>query len=449
MTESPAASQPTAQQSGLDRFLRLFSDVRAGEATTALLMLANLLFLLIAYYVLKVVREPLILSTPGGAELKSYGAAGQAVVLMAFVPFYSWFCSRVDRVNLILSVGVFFIVCIEIFSLGASLEIPYLGIAFFIWVGIFSLSVIAQFWSFANDLYSKDEGARLFPIIAIGATAGSPIGSKVAGWLFGSGMSPSVIMQVAAVLLAGHVGLSLLVNSRESARRSPPKAVSQGQASGGGFALVFRSRYLLLMAALFLFLNIVNTTGEYIVSSKVVEAAKEAGQDTKAFIGGFYGDYFFWVNIAALVMQSFLVSRIVKFTGIAGVVLMLPIISFCAYSVIAAGAGLALIRWAKTAENSTDYSVMNTARAMLWLPTSREEKYKAKQAIDTFFVRFGDVLAGGVVFIGTELVRLGPSGFATANLCLIAVWVAIAVLLLKEHKKLAPAESTDAGRAAA
>jgi AAA family ATP:ADP antiporter len=118
-------------------------------------------------------------------------------------------------------------------------------------------------------------------------------------------------------------------------------------------------------------------------------------------------------------------------------------------ALIAAGAGLSLIRWAKTAENATDYSVMNTGRQMLWLPTRREEKYKAKQAIDTFFVRFGDVLSAALVFVGTSWLALQAPGFAVLNLALIVAWVAVVMLALRRHRELsarAQADEAAAGR---
>jgi AAA family ATP:ADP antiporter len=96
----------------------------------------------------------------------------------------------------------------------------------------------------------------------------------------------------------------------------------------------------------------------------------------------------------------------------------------------------AVARWAKTAENAADYSVMNTGRQMLWLPTSREEKYKAKLALDTFFVRGGDMLAAGLVFAGTSWLALGVRGFAWANVGLVVVWLAVAVLLVRENRRL-------------
>src|SRR6478672_1336001 len=156
-----------AKKSGLDRALSLFADVRGGEGLTAVLLLTNIFLLLICYSVIKTVREPLIL-LGGGAEVRSYAAAGQALLLMGFVPLYSWLASRVGRVKLLVGVTVGFITCIELFASAVAAHVPFVGVAFFIWVGIFNVSLVAQFWSFANDLYKKEAGDRLFPIIAMG-----------------------------------------------------------------------------------------------------------------------------------------------------------------------------------------------------------------------------------------------------------------------------------------
>src|SRR5436190_17771714 len=164
MTETNTATIPQ-QKSWLDRMLSLFTDVRAGEGATAVLMLVNIFLLLICYSIIKTVREPLIL-LGGGAEVRSYTAAGQALALMGFVPLYSWFASRVDRVRLLVGVSLFFFVNIELFALAVAARVPYVGVAFFIWVGIFNMSLVAQFCGYANDIYTKADGERVFLIIA-------------------------------------------------------------------------------------------------------------------------------------------------------------------------------------------------------------------------------------------------------------------------------------------
>ena len=117
-------------------------------------------------------------------------------------------------------------------------------------------------------------------------------------------------------------------------------------------------------------------------------------------------------------------------------ILALPLVSLSAYTLIGAGVAFGVVRWAKTAENATDYSIMNTAKQLLWLPTTRAEKYKAKQAVDSFFVRLGDVLAASLVFAGTAWLTLGTRGFAVLNLALVVLWLLVGVVLVRENRRL-------------
>jgi AAA family ATP:ADP antiporter len=321
-------------------------------------------------------------------------------------------------------------------------------VAFFIWVGIFNIALVAQFWSYANDIYSKPAGERLVPVIAIGMTAGAPLGSFIAGRLAQAQVPIQLILQVSAALMVVSLALYLTVNAREARRATAPEDAS---ALGGpsGFALVLQSRYLKLIALLIVLLNVVNTTGEYMVSSLVAQQARAAAAadssfNQEAWLGAFAGSYQLWVNLLALTLQFFVTSRLVKYLGLRGALLMLPLIALSGYAVIAAGVSFAVVRWVKTAENATDYSVMNTARGLMWLPTSREEKYKGKQAVDTFFVRTGDLLHAALVYVGTHWLALHVSGFALVNVVLTLVWLGVALLILGENRRLAAAAPSTA-----
>jgi len=185
----------------------------------------------------------------------------------------------------------------------------------------------------------------------------------------------------------------------------------------------------------------VNTTGEYFVSELVSRHAGELSAadprfNAEAYLGSFAGSYQFWVAVAAFLLQALVASRVVKYLGLPGVLLALPLIALGGYTVIAAGVTFAVVRWIKTAENATDYSIMNTARQLLWLPTTREEKYKAKQAIDTFFVRIGDVLSGLIVFVGAGLLQLSVSRMALVNVAIVLAWIGVALIVLKRHRAL-------------
>jgi len=426
-------------------------------------MLLNIFLILVCYYVIKTVREPLILNTEvpgflqelgirGPAEVKTYASAGQALILMVFVPAYSWFASRVDRMKLIYGVTLFFAANILAFAVLVDSGLATIGILFYVWVGFFSLSIIAQFWSYANDIYTKDEGNRIFPIVAIGMTAGTPVGAWIAERMFSAHMALHTMLYLAAGILLATLALYTIVNrGTEREAHAEARATEEAPLAGrGGFALVFASRYILLIAVLMILLNLVNTTGEYILSRLVVTQANAAvaadpGFDRNAFVGAFYGNYFFWVNVIAVLFQALLVSRLVKYLGLAGVLFALPLTSLAAYGIIAAGVtSMGVVRWLKTAENATDYSVMNTARQLLWLPTSREEKYKAKQAVDSFFVRLGDLVSAVVVFVGTTWLALEVRGFALLSVGIVLVWLVVATVLVRENRRLSAAEEPKA-----
>ena len=214
---------------------------------------------------------------------------------------------------------------------------------------------------------------------------------------------------------------------------------------GGGFRLVFQKKYLLYIAFFVLLLNFINTNGEYILGKFVTHAAEKAVQTDEItglkvgeYIGQFYADFYSTVNLFTWLIQLILVSRIFKWFGVRGALFFLPFIALGGYTFIAAGASLLIVKWAKVMENSTDYSLMNTTRHALFLITQREEKYKAKAAIDTFFHRSGDVFSALLVVLGTAF-AFSIGAFARANVILIIIWLVLGVLIAKEHKKLATA----------
>jgi AAA family ATP:ADP antiporter len=153
----------------------------------------------------------------------------------------------------------------------------------------------------------------------------------------------------------------------------------------------------------------------------------------------FYSDFFSVVNVTGLLLQLFVVSRILKFAGVRIAIMVLPVIALIGYGCLAFLPILAVVRWAKTAENATDYSLQNTVRNVLFLPTTREEKYKAKQAIDSFFVRAGDVLQAVLVYVGASVLHLQTRQFAIANMVLVGVWLVLAVMIGREYRRLAEA----------
>jgi AAA family ATP:ADP antiporter len=433
-------------KSTLEKLLSTFTDVRSGEAQKALLMTLNIFLILTSYLIAKVVREPLILSG-GGAELKSYASAIQVVLILGVVQIFGWLAANFPRRKLINTVTLFFVGCIIAFYITLVIFGPWNGVVYFLWVGIFSLVVIAQFWSFANDVYTPEQGKRLFVLIAFGASAGGIFGPMLAGFLLDLVGLYNLLLVSAAVLLVS-LALTNLIISREESEPSTgapdgPAEEEPPMSKEGAMKVVFQNKYLLMIALLILVSNFVNTTGEYVLGRGVQEAAAElaaapgaAADADKVFIGSFYAGFYTIVGFVGLLLQLLVVSRILKYFGVRVAIMALPIIALGTYVSIALFPILLVIRWGKTAENATDYSLNNTVRHILFLPTTREEKYKAKVAIDSFFVRAGDVLSAGLVFVGVTWLAFSISHFAVICLVLVAVWLVLAFLIGIEHKKL-------------
>jgi AAA family ATP:ADP antiporter len=315
--------------------------------------------------------------------------------------------------------------------------------------------VIAQFWAYGNDIYSAEQGKRLFPLIMLGSSIGAIVGPQVAGRLDPLvGTNP--LLLIAGAMLGLCIVLTVWIDSREKpapSARGGNKPAEEALGREGGFELVWKHRYLLYIALLIVLLNVVNTTGEQIRRQTFNESARASvlAQNpnlideplTKAVDGKrmqLNSDFFFWVNLLSVLIQGLLVSRILKVLGIRGALLLVPMVVFLGYGAMAFLPSLLVVRTVKIVENSQDYSLMNTLRASLFLPTTRDMKYKAKQVIDTFFVRLGDLVASGIWFIGFDKLGLSVSGLARLMLGFIGVWLVLAIFIRREYGKMLATE---------
>jgi AAA family ATP:ADP antiporter len=445
------------ERTTLERLLRVVTEVRRGEGVLSLTLALNVFLLLTAYYLIKPVREALILAMESGAEYKSYMSAVIALALVFAVPAYARFVDKLPRLRLVVGVTLFFASHLVLFFL-ASLVEPLrrnMGLVFFVWIGIFNMMVVAQLWSFANDLFTEEQGTRLFALVALGASLGAALGSKVAGWLV-EPLGVYALLLVSAAILVGCAFL-FVVSERLSVdfrtRHSQEPALmfaakerhAKRERPRGAFALVVRNRYLLAIALFTLVFSWANTNGEYMFGKLVKVAASEAVKSGEIqpdavgkFIGRSYADFFFAVNIIGVFLQAVVVSRVAKYGGTGPALFVLPIITLASGLSVLAVPMLAVLRVGKTLENATDYSLNNTVRQMLWLPTTKEMKYKAKQAIDTFFVRTGDVASALLVYVGAELLSWSVRWFAAANVVLAAAWIFFAWRIRREAARLAP-----------
>lgn len=399
-----------------------------------MVMTLTVFLLLTAYYLLKTAREPLIL-LHGGAEVKSYAAAGQAVLLLGFVQLYGAVARRVGRMRLLLGVYLFFAANLLLFAALASAGVP-VAVPFYLWVGVYNYTSIAQFWGYASDVYTPEQGKRLFSVIGVGSSLGAVAGAHLAKLVVPLG--PQALMLGAAILLGVCCALLVWVNTRVEAPTpvQAKKEDAEPLSHESAFSLLMHDKYLILIAVLTLLINWCNSTGEYILDRTLLAAVggKMPHAQAMIFVGQFKAEYFEWVNIAGVALQLFAVSRILDKLGVRAALFFLPAVAFGGYALMLFAPVLSLIRLAKAAENSIDYSVQNTARQALYLVATRVEKYVGKIAVDSFFVRFGDVLSAVVVYVGSKL-ALPTQVFAGINLMLILVWLFVVVLVGREHRR--------------
>jgi len=440
------------------RFLKIFTDIHAGEAPTAFLLTLNVFLLLLAYYLIKPVREALII-VGKDPQTKAYISGAQAILLIFVIKAFSALASKAPRHLFITWMTLFFISNLGLFYIFHLFGMPMgtMGIIFFTWTGIFNIFIVAQFWGFANDIYTDEAGKRLFPIIAVGQTCGAVFGTNIAKLIIGPlGKNFAYIMMlITAGVLGICILLTIIIHKREIKRirertlkvdkkiAEEEKIKEQPLKKGGGFNLIFKSQYLLFYAMVILTLNFVNATGEYIwgdvlkrTATKAVQMGTTGGLDISQFVAKIAADYQGLANIIALIIQLFLVSRIIKWVGVSGALLFLPFIALGGYGFITFGAAsLVLIKWIKGMENGTDYSLMNTTKGALFLITSREEKYKGKAAADTFFYRGGDALAALSVFIGLNFLGFKIVNFAKVNVIVVLIWIFFCILVIREYRK--------------
>jgi AAA family ATP:ADP antiporter len=435
----------------VERFLSLFTRLRPGEGWSVVWFFLYGFLLLVSYQVLKTIREALMLAQHS-AEVRSYAVGTIALLLLFLVPVYGVIFRHVSRISLVRWITAFFTMNLVVFWLMARGGMD-IGFVYFVWVGIFGVMVVAQFWAFATDCYNVKAGQRLFPVIMVGASLGALVGAQLAKWVTaGLDMAAPDVLMVGAVILSttlflgGTARNAVPEASRTADGDDAPRAIGDEtvtdklQSVMGGFALIARHRYLAYIAALVVLLNWVNTTGETILADFFkAEAERRAAEGTMTqgqALAALYGNFHFWVNLLGFGIQAFLVARIYRFIGVAGALLILPVVAAIGYGFMAFVPIFSIIQIVKMLENSTDYSVMNTTRQALFLPLDRAAKYEGKTAIDTFFWRFGDLIQAGVFYVGLNWFGLEIVQFAMLNLGLALVWIWLAVQIGRNYREL-------------
>lgn len=419
-----------------ERLLGSFTQIEAGEGRSLVLFFAYAFLVLVALYIVRTLREPLLL-VDASAEVKTYASAAAAVTLLVLVPLYGAAFRRADRNQLVRWVTGFFIATLGALFVAKRSGVD-IGFVYYVWAGIFGVTIVAQFWAHAADCFDVATGRRLFPAIMMGATLGGIVGPSAYRALVGV-FDASEFMLVTAMLL----GLTLPLvqwtrNSVPAHRRSRSAEPTEPSVDSafGGFALIARDRYLLLVALLIMLLNCVSTLGDFLLTNVVLghaeqQLALDPSLDKGQLIGEFYASFYLAVNVLTVVLQVFVVGRLFRWVGVSGALLVLPLVALLGYGLVAFLPIFAVLRVVRVGEFAGNYSIFNTARQALFLPLSTKGKYEGKITTDTFFWRFGDLIPAVIVFIGLHWLAFTAQQFAVVNMGLSLVWLAIAVQLAR------------------
>jgi AAA family ATP:ADP antiporter len=405
-------------------------------------MFFSLFLILMTTYFLKPAREMLIL-TEGTAEIRSYAVGMQAVLLIILLPIYGNFSRKYSCNSFMRSMILLFSLILILFYIAASMGF-HISVVFFVWLGVYSVLVIAQFWAFATDLLTREAGERLFVIIAFGGSIGAWVGSAISRVLVNYLSAHELILLSSATLV-----LSMLP-AIYAVKTLPPECLLQDctpiheikATFFACFQIVLTRRILLTIALFVILFNLINSVGEYLLSSTLVrefEAGVMNGTVTMTkgvFVGQFYSGFFTIVNLTGAVIQFFLVSRLIRHAGFGLAFAFTPIIVLLGYGSLIFIPALALLRFVKISENSLDYSLLNTTRQMLYLPMNRQEKYEARATIESFGQRVGDLLQAGVVFIGINAFHFVYREFIAVVLILSVCNAFLAYFILRKRRRL-------------
>jgi len=404
-------------------------------------------FLVLAsYYVLRPIRDEI--GAAGGLDSLSWLFTATLAAMLVANVLFSAVAARLSRRRFIPLAYRFFIATLAAFWLlmrTASPEVEaWVGRAFYVWVSVFNLFVVSVFWAFMADLFTAEQGKRLFGFIAVGGTLGAIFGGTLTAGLVESLGSASLLIVSAALLEVAAWCVRGFPETAGVAAKAAPATQSAEWPLGGtfwsGIAHVFRSPYLLGICAFMLLHSITST----LVYFQQADIAGRAFAD-RATRTAFFAQLDIAVNVLTVAMQVFLTGRLLKSLGVGLTLALLPIVSLTGFVAMAVAPSLALLAAFQIARRAVNYAISRPAREVLFTVLPREDKYKAKAFTDTFVYRAGDQV-GAWSYPALRWVGLSVAGISWVAAPLAAAWVALSVWL---GRRQASAQASTASAAAA
>lgn len=422
--------------------LQRLVQVRPQELRALLWSFLYFFSLLCAYYVLRPVRDEM--GIQGGVEDLQWVFSGTFVVMLAAVPLYGWAVARLPRRRLLPVVYLFFIANLLVFHLlmRAGLAPAATARAFFIWVSVFNLFVVSVFWSFMADLFSNTQARRLFGFIAAGGSAGAVTGPALTAVLAPL-IGPANLLLVSVAFLAVTllcIGRLLSWSAVKSGNTTRALEAARGTGGGlwAGLQQVLASRYLLGIC-LYVLLYTTLSTFLYFEQAHIVRDAFDSpGERTRLFAA---------IDLAAntltILVQVFLTTRLVRWLNVGGALALVPLGLAAGLVALGAYPGLVVLVAVQVLRRAGNYAVSRPAREMLFTVVAREERYKAKNVIDTLVYRGGDA-ASAWLYTGLSALGLGLGAIAFIGVPFALLWAYNGVQLGRHQERLR--EQSDTGR---
>jgi len=422
--------------------LQRLVNVKSGEQRAMLWAFCYFFVLLCSYYILRPMRDEMGIA--GGVENLQWLFTGTFFAMLATVPVFGWLTSRYSRAVFLPMVYGFFIFNLMLFYLLFSSDVADVWVArvFFIWVSVFNLFVVSVFWSFMADIFSNRQARRLFGFIAAGGTAGALVGPALTALLV-KPLGPENLMLVSAVLLGfAMLCIRQLIKWQTAYDDADPAAViSTDNPLGGsvlaGIRLVLQSPYLLGIALLMLLFTTLATFLYFQQAQIIRDAFTDPSERTAVF-----ASIDLAVNLLTVLIQLFLTGRLVRWLGLPWTLALVPLLLALGFMALAIAPVLAVLVVVQIIRRAGNYAIMRPSREMLYVVLGREEKYKAKNFIDTTVYRGGDAISAWI-YTGLRSLGLGLSGIAWLAVPLAGFWALLAYRLGREQTRMAQRQSSN------
>ena len=423
---------------GFHRLLRRLVDVQPNEVRAMVASFAFFFFLLGSYFVLRPIRDAV--AAASGVTKLPWLFTGTLTVTLLCNPLFAWLVVRfpVRRVIPIsyhfftASFLTFYAVMRFVSGGEGSVVDVWMGRALFVWTTVFALFNTSIFWTLMADAFRSDQAKRLFGFIGVGGTLGSIIGSAVTAALV-----PRLGAVNMLLVSAGLLQLAILIITRfpletaTGADRNAARDEIIGGTVWSGFTHITKSPYLLGICAFQLF-YVFGSTVLYFAQSDLVGQLYADRTARTAILAQIE----LVAQILALATQMFLTGRIIRWLGLGLALALLPLMSVVGFGALGAMAAFQTLAVFTVLRRATNFAIMNPAMEVLFTVVRREDKYKAKNVIETFVYRGGDQLAAWG-FAGLAMMGLGLAGIAWVTVPLSAAWVALGVWLGREQERQA------------